>query len=101
MTDWSLVSSGAVVVFDRRWTAQSSVFCEKPLRVPRIACVSRLPLCHALSVSSQTTYSRSSSLLVQSGTVHQHRFVESTPSASYSEWNVDKSWSSQEWKSDG
>ena len=31
---------------------------------------------------------------------HHHRFVESTHSASYSEWDDDKAWSSQEWKSD-
>ena len=29
-----------------------------------------------------------------------HRYVESTHSASYSEWDNDKAWSSQEWKSD-
>ena len=29
-----------------------------------------------------------------------YRFVESTHSASYSEWDDDKAWSSQEWKSD-
>ena len=31
---------------------------------------------------------------------HHHRFVESTYSASCSEWDADKAWSSQEWKSD-
>ena len=31
---------------------------------------------------------------------HHHRPVESTHSASYSEWNVDKAWFSQDWKSD-
>ena len=31
---------------------------------------------------------------------HHHQFVESTHSSSYSEWNVGKTWSSQEWKSD-
>ena len=31
---------------------------------------------------------------------HHHRFVESTYSASYSGWDDDKAWSSQEWKSD-
>ena len=31
---------------------------------------------------------------------HYHRFVESTQSASHSEWDADKAWSSQEWKSD-
>ena len=31
---------------------------------------------------------------------HHHRFVESTHSASYSEWNNGKAWSSQEWKAD-
>ena len=31
---------------------------------------------------------------------HHHRFVESKHSASFSEWDVDKAWSSQEWKSD-
>ena len=31
---------------------------------------------------------------------HHHRFVESTHSANYSEWDDDKAWSSQEWKSD-
>ena len=31
---------------------------------------------------------------------HHYRFVESTHSASYSEWDDDKAWSSQEWKSD-
>ena len=31
---------------------------------------------------------------------HHHRFVESSSSARYSEWDADKAWSSQEWKSD-
>ena len=31
---------------------------------------------------------------------HHHRFVESTHSARYSEWDADKVWYSQEWKSD-
>ena len=31
---------------------------------------------------------------------HHQRFVESSYSASYSGWNDDKAWSSQEWKSD-
>ena len=31
---------------------------------------------------------------------HHHQFVESTHSASYWEWDDDKGWSSQEWKSD-
>ena len=31
---------------------------------------------------------------------HHHRFVESTHSASHSEWDDDKAWSSQDWKSD-
>ena len=30
---------------------------------------------------------------------HHYRFVESTHSASYSEWDDDKAWSSHEWKS--
>ena len=31
---------------------------------------------------------------------HHHRFVESTHSASHSEWDADTAWSSQEWKAD-
>ena len=31
---------------------------------------------------------------------HHHRFVESTYSASYSGWDDDRAWSSQEWKVD-
>ena len=31
---------------------------------------------------------------------HHHRPVESTHSASYSKWNIDKAWSSREWKAD-
>ena len=31
---------------------------------------------------------------------HHYRFVESTHSASYSEWDDDEAWSSQEWKAD-
>ena len=31
---------------------------------------------------------------------HHHRFVESTHSASFSGWDGDKAWSSQEWKAD-
>ena len=31
---------------------------------------------------------------------HHHRVVESTYSASYSGWDDDKAWSSQEWKAD-
>ena len=37
---------------------------------------------------------------VKSHERHHHRPVESTHSASCSEWNIDKAWSSQEWKSD-
>ena len=29
-----------------------------------------------------------------------HRLVEKAHSSSYSEWSIDKTWSSQEWKSD-
>ena len=30
----------------------------------------------------------------------RHRSVENTHSSSFSEWNIDKTWSSQEWTSD-
>ena len=49
-------------------------------------------------------YDRTVKPVVCSDTSHEHRhhhkFVESKHSASCSEWNVDKAWSSQEWKSD-
>ena len=49
-------------------------------------------------------YDRTGKLLVCRDTNHEHRhhhrFVGSTHSASYSEWDDDKVWSCQEWKSD-
>ena len=53
-------------------------------------------------LSSQTEkYGRTVKPVVCRDTSHErHRFVESTHSSSCSEWNGDKTWSSQEWKSD-
>ena len=49
-------------------------------------------------------YDRTGKLVVCRDTSHEHRhhhrFVETTHSASNSEWDDDKAWSSQEWKSD-
>ena len=46
-------------------------------------------------------YDRTGKLVVCRDTSHErHRLVEKTHSSSYSEWNVDKTWSSQEWNSD-
>ena len=40
-------------------------------------------------------------LVVCRDTSHErHRLVEKAHSSSYSEWNIDKTWSSQEWKSE-
>ena len=46
-------------------------------------------------------YDKTEKLVVCRDTSHErHRLVEKAQSASYSEWNIDKTWSSQEWKSD-
>ena len=45
-------------------------------------------------------YDRTVQPVVCRDTSHEcHRLVEKTHSSSYSEWNIDKTWSSQEWKS--
>ena len=44
---------------------------------------------------------RTEKLVVCRDTSHErHRLVEKAHSSSFSEWNIDKIWSSQEWKSD-
>ena len=46
-------------------------------------------------------YDRTRKAVVCRDTSHErHRPVENAHSSSYSEWNIDKTWSSQEWKSD-
>ena len=46
-------------------------------------------------------YDRTEKPIVCRDTSHErHRPVENAHSSSYSEWNADKNWSSQEWKSD-
>ena len=46
-------------------------------------------------------YDRTGKPVVCRDTSHErHRLVEKAHSSSYSEWNIDKTWSSQEWKSD-
>ena len=46
-------------------------------------------------------YDRTVKPVVCRDTSHErHRLVEKAHSSSYSEWNIDKTWSSQEWKSD-
>ena len=46
-------------------------------------------------------YDRTEKPVVSRDTSHErHRLVEKAHSASYLEWNIDKTWSSQEWKSD-
>ena len=45
-------------------------------------------------------YDRTVKPVVCRDTSHErHRPVENAHSSSYSEWNIDKTWSSQEWKS--
>ena len=47
-------------------------------------------------------YDRTVKPVVCRDTSHQrHRPVEKAHSSSFSEWNIDKTWSSQEWKADG
>ena len=46
-------------------------------------------------------YDRTEKPVVCRDTSHErHRLVEKAHSSSYSEWKIDKTWSSQEWKSD-
>ena len=46
-------------------------------------------------------YDRTGKVVVCRDTSHErHRLVEKAHSSSYSEWNIDKTWSSQEWNSD-
>ena len=53
-------------------------------------------------LSPQTEkYDRTGKLVVCRDTIHErHRLAEKAHLSSYSEWGIDRTWSSQEWKSD-
>ena len=67
-------------------------------------CSERTPDVLASTASESPGKTRHESQFLLSSRTEQHqrtgRLVEDAYSSSYSEWNVDKSWSSQEWKSD-
>ena len=68
-------------------------------------CSERTPDVLASTASESPGKTRHESQFPLSSRTEQHqrtgRLAEDAYSSSYSEWNVDKTWSSQEWKSDG
>ena len=67
-------------------------------------CSERTPDVLSSTSSESSGKTRNQSQFPVSSRTEQHqrtgRLVEDAYSSSYSEWNVDKTWSSQEWKSD-
>ena len=84
---------------EERVTAKS-----KPMMNLVSRCSERTPDVLASTASESPGKTRHESQLPLSSRTEQHqrtgRPVEDAYSSSYSEWNVDKTWSSQEWKSD-
>ena len=84
---------------EERVTAKS-----KPMMNLVSRCSERTPDVLASTASESPVKTRYESQLPLSSWIEQHlrtgRPVEDAYSSSYSEWNVDKNWSSQEWKSD-
>ena len=84
---------------EERVTAKS-----KPMKNLVSRCSERTPDVLASSASESARKTRCESQLPLSSRTEQHqrtgRLVEDAYSSSYSEWNVDKNWSSQEWKYD-
>ena len=84
---------------DERVTAKS-----KPMMNLVSRCSVRTPDVLASIASESSGKTRHESQFLLSSRTEQHqrtgRLVEDAYSSSYSEWNVDKTWSSQEWKSD-
>ena len=85
---------------EQRVTAQSSPMMSLIARSISVICCIRKPGQSPLSAQAEM-YDRTEKLIVCRDTSHErHRLVEKAHSSSYSEWNIDKTWSSQEWKSD-
>ena len=84
---------------EERVTAKS-----KPMMNLVSRCSERTPDVLASTASESPVKTRHESQFPLSSRTEQHhrtgRPVEDAYSSSYSEWNVDKTWSSQEWKSD-
>ena len=84
---------------EERVTAKS-----KPMMNLVSRCSERTPDVLASTASESPENTRHESQFSLSSRTEQHqrtgRPVEDAYSSSYSEWNVDKTWSSQEWKSD-
>ena len=84
---------------EERVTAKS-----KPMMNLVSRCSERTPDVLASTASESPENTRHESQFSLSSRTEQHqrtgRLVEDAYSSSYSEWNVDKTWSSQEWKSD-
>ena len=84
---------------EERVTAKS-----KPMMNLVSRCSERTPDVLASTASESLGKTRHESQFPLSSRTEQHqrtgRLVEDAYSSSYSEWNVDKTWSSQEWKSD-
>ena len=84
---------------EERVTAKS-----KPMMNLVSRCSERTLDVPASTASESPVKTRHESQFPLSSRTEQHhrtgRLVEDTYSSSYSEWNVDKTWSSQEWKSD-
>ena len=85
---------------EERVTAKS-----KPMMKLVSRCSERTPVVLPSSASespgeNQTRKSISSELMETEQHLRTVRLVKDACSSSYSEWNADKNWSSQEWKSD-
>ena len=84
---------------EERVTAKS-----KPMMNLVSRCSARTPDVLASTASESSGKTRHESQFPLSSRTEQHQrtgqLVEDAYSSSYSEWNVDKTWSSQEWKSD-
>ena len=84
---------------EERVTAKSM-----PMRNFVSRCSERTPHVLASTASERPVKTRYESQLPLSSWTEQHlrtgRLVKDAYSSSYSEWNADKNWSSQEWKSD-
>ena len=84
---------------EERVTAKS-----KPMMNLVSRCSERTPDVLASSASESTGKTRHESPITLTSWTEQHqrtgRLVKDAYSSSYSEWNADKNWSSQQWKSD-
>ena len=88
----------------KRFSEERVIAKSKPMMNFVSRCSERTPDVLASTASESPEKTRHESQLLLSSRTEQHhrtgRPVEDAYSSSCSEWNVDKTWSSQEWKSD-